>query len=161
MRRLMGFEWVAVGVAAPFLVFPSLRPVLTAATLVLLASVWLARWPLRGEPWPLTPFNAALLFFAVMIPVGIWASAMPEETLPKVTGLILGLAVFRAVGLTVRGRRAVGLATAAFCLLGVAITAAGALSVNWSAKVAALGVVTEQVPRLIEGLPSMPAGGVN
>ncbi|MEA3375250.1 MAG: O-antigen ligase family protein [Chloroflexota bacterium] len=161
MRRLTWFEWVAVAVAGPFLLFPSVRPVLTAAALVLLASVWLARWALRGEPWPLTPFNGALLLFALMIPVGIWASAMPEETLPKATGLILGLAVFRAVGLTVRGRRTVGLATAAFCLLGVAITAAGALSVNWSAKVAALGVVTERVPRLIEGLPSMPAGGVN
>lgn len=146
---------------APALLFPSVRPLLTAIGLVALAAVWLARWAVRREPWPVTPFNGPLLLFAVMIPLGIWASPLPELTLPKATGLVLGLAVFRAVGLAVRSRRSFLVALAVFCALGLGLALVGALSAQWMIKAPALSGLARHIPRLIGSLPDLAAAGVH
>jgi putative inorganic carbon (HCO3(-)) transporter len=134
---------------------------LTAVSLTVLMSIWFLRWLLCREPWPITPFNGALLLFATMIPVAIWASAFPDLTLPKASGLILGLAAFRAVALTVRDRRSLILALAAFCLLGAAIILVGVLSAQWSTKATPLGLPAHSIPRLITSLPGLQSAGVN
>jgi putative inorganic carbon (HCO3(-)) transporter len=157
---LIGLEWLAVAVVAPFLLFPTFRPLWTAGSLIALALLWLLRWLLRREPWPVTPFNGALLLFAIMIPVAIWASALPELTLPKAAGLVLGLAAFRAVALAVRDRRSLNLALVAFCMLGVAIIALGVAGAKWPAKVGLLGLLASFIPRLIPSLPGMPDAGI-
>ena len=131
IRCILGLEWLVVGAAAPLLMFPTLRPRWTAAALMGLVAWWLLRWAVRGEPWPLTPFNGALLLFALMVPVGLWASAAPEFTLPKAVGLILGLATFRAVAFSVHNRRYLIFALSIFCLLGLAILVVGVLGARW------------------------------
>jgi putative inorganic carbon (HCO3(-)) transporter len=161
VRLAVDLEWLAVLLTTPLLLFPTLRPLLTAVSLTVLVSIWLLRWLLRREPWPITPFNSALLLFATMIPVAIWASEFPDLTLPKASGLILGLATFRAVALTVRDRRSLNLALAAFCLLGTAIVLVGVLSAQWTSKVASLGLPAHLIPRLITSLPDMQSAGVN
>ncbi|MCX7856306.1 MAG: hypothetical protein N2556_10150, partial [Anaerolineae bacterium] len=138
LRRLLGLEWLLAGAAAPVLLFPTLRPKWTVTALGALVLWWLLRWALRREPWPVTPFNGALLLFALMIPVGIWASPVPELTLPKAVGLILGLAVFRAVVLAVRSPRALSPAVFLLCLTGLGILVAGVLGAAWSVKVGPL-----------------------
>ena len=90
---------------APLLLFPTFRPALTAVALAGLAALWLARAVLRCETWPATPFNAALLVFCLALPLAVWASPIPELTIPKLTGVILGLAAFRAAAFSVRTRR--------------------------------------------------------
>lgn len=161
LRWAAGGEWVVVGMAAPVLAFPTVRPRWTAGALAALAAVWVFRWAVRGEPWPVTPFNGALLLFSVMIPVGMWASAFPEFTLPKAAGLVLGLATFRAVAFAVDDGRRLGLAVAGFCLLGLGIAAVGALGTQWKATVAPLAALAEQVPRLIPTLPELRSAGIN
>ena len=161
VRRLTDLEWLVVAISSPLLLFPTFRPLLTAVSLVVLVSFWLLRWIVRREPWPITPFNGALLLFATMIPVAIWASAFPNLTLPKASGLILGLTAFRTVALTVRDRRSLGLALTAFCLLGTAIVIVGVLSTQWSTKIASLGLPAHLIPRLITSLPDMQSEGVN
>lgn len=161
LHRLTDVEWLAVTAAAPLLLFPTVRPRWTVAALGVLVALWLLRWAVQREPWPVTPFNGALLLFALMIPLAMWASALPELTLPKAAGLVLGLAVFRAVVLAVRDRRAFLLALAAFCLLGLAIIAVGAVAAQWADKVAALSALTRLIPRLIGSLPDLHAAGVH
>ena len=158
---LAELEWVVVLVIAPLLLFPSIRPRWTAAGLGVLVALWLLRWSLWREPWPVTPFNGALVLLALTIPVGIWASALAELTLPKATGLILGLATFRAVTLAVRDRPTFVLALAAFCLSGLLVIAVGAVAAQWLNKVAALGMLTRRIPRLITSLPDLRASGVH
>lgn len=159
--RLVGLEWKGTVVAAPLLVFPTLFPLATAIVLLLLVALWFLRWIIRREPWPLTPFNGVLLLFTVTIPVGIWASAVPELTLPKAAGLLLGLAVFRAVALTVRDRRSLGIALSVLCLLGVAITAVGAAGVEWATKIPVLESLGGRIPRLLTSLPDLRAATIN
>jgi putative inorganic carbon (HCO3(-)) transporter len=161
IRRILSLDWLVAGAAAPFLVFPTVRPRWTATALAVLVVWWLLRWAVRGEPWPVTPFNGALLLFALMVPVGIWASAVPELTLPKAAGLVLGLAVFRAMALAVDSPRCLNLAMALFCLLGLAILVVGVLGTRWSAKVGPLYAVTKRIPWLIQGLPESQADAVS
>jgi hypothetical protein len=160
-RRLVELEWLAVAAVTPFLLFPSVFPLLAAAALCLLAALWLLRWLVRREPWPATPFNGALLLFALAVPAAVWASALPELTLPKAAGLVLGLAAFRGAAFAVRGRRALSRAAAAFFLLGVAIVAVGALGVQWTAKVGLLGALARRIPRLLSSLPELGAEAIN
>lgn len=161
LRAALELEWIVVAAVTPLLLFPSLRPCWTALALVTLALLWLLRWLVRGEPWPVTAFNVPLLAFMLTIPVALWVSPLPEFSVPKAAGLVLGLATFRATAFAMRGRRALGLAVAVFCGLGLAILGIGTLSAQWLEKVTFLTALTSRVPRLIASLPGLRAVGVH
>ncbi len=149
-------DWVegaVLSVSAPLLVFPTVRPRWTVVALVALAAVWLLRWALRREPWPLTPFNGALLLFALMIPVAIRVSVAPEFSYPDGIRLVLGLAVFRYIGFLARTRRRLIWASIVFCLAGLLATGIGVIAVQWPEKAAFLSPLTEHLPRLIALFP--------
>ena len=158
---LSWLEPLALSVAAPFLLFPTTRPRWTAIMLVLLAAIYLMRWIARREPWPSTPFNGALLLLAVVIPVAVWVSALPELTLPKLTGLILGLAAYRAIAFSVHDRRSFLWGVAAFALVGLAIWAVGFLGTGWGTKFAWFAPILRRLPRALTVLPSTPDSGIN
>jgi hypothetical protein len=98
-------EPLALAVAAPFLFFPATRSRRPAVMLTVSAAFYLLRWIVRREPWSPTPFNGALLLLALVIPVAVGGSAPPDLTLPKITGLILGLGDYRAIAFAVHDRR--------------------------------------------------------
>lgn len=154
-------ELLALGIAGPLLLFPTVRPAWTAAALAGLIGVYLLRLIVRREPWPVTPFNGALLLLALMIPVAVWASALPDLTLPKLTGLILGLAAFRAVAFFVRDRRGLEWALATFALVGLGIWAVGFISTGWTMKFAWLAPLVQRLPRTLMALPGSPDAGIS
>lgn len=154
-------EPAALGVAAPLLLFPTVRPTWTAAALVGLAVVYGLRLLGRREAWPATPFNGALLLLALMIPVAVWASALPELTLPKLTGLILGLAAFRAVALFVRDRQTLGWAAAVFAAIGLGIWVVGFISTDWTMKFPGLAPLVRRLPSALVALPGSPDSGIS
>jgi putative inorganic carbon (HCO3(-)) transporter len=122
---------------------------------------FLLRLIVRREPWPVTPFNAALLVFTLLIPVAVWASALPDLTLPKLTGLILGLAAFRAVAFFAQDRRSLFWCLVAFAFIGLGIWAAGFLGANWASKFVFLGSIVRRLPRALVALPGSPDSGIN
>lgn len=154
-------ELFALAVAAPFLLFPTVRPAWTAGTLLIFVLFALLRSLIRREPWPVTPFNAALLLLALMIPVAVWASAMPDLTFPKLTGLVLGLAAFRAMAFFCRDRRTLVWGIAAFAAVGLGIWAVGFLGTGWPAKFAWFAPVVRRLPRGLMALPGAPDAGIN
>ncbi|MCU0510049.1 MAG: hypothetical protein MUC34_17045 [Anaerolineae bacterium] len=95
-----------------------------------LALLWVLRAILRRETWPVTPFNAALLVFCLAIPLAVWASPVPELTVPKLTGVILGLAAFRAVAYSVRSNRSLAVALAGLGAAGLVIWALGVVGMR-------------------------------
>lgn len=156
-RVIAAVEPLLLLAITPLLLFPTLQPDWTAGGLALLALVWLARAILRREPWPVTPFNGALLLFCLTIPVAASVSAMPELTLPKLTGLILGLAAFRVIGFSATGRRGFAVAFGVFAVAGAGMWALGLLGMR-------LGILAPLVDRLPAGLVSLPGApdqGIN
>lgn len=124
---------------APALFFPTLVPPLTLVALVALAIVWLLPIVLEHRPGlPVTPFNLALILWSVMLIVAILVSADLDQTLPKATGLILGLAVWRLLVIFVRSRGAIPWGVAGFVALGTGLVIAGALGIDASVKVPGL-----------------------
>ncbi len=162
IRRVLAdlFERAVLAGAAPFLLFPSLRPKAALAALGALLAVWAITTVLREEAWPLTPFNGALLLFIPMVGVGILVSALPELTLPKAMGLILGLAAFRAVA-AARERPFPRVAVAEFILVGLVILLAGALGTGWAEKIPAWKTLLSRLPARFLRLPETQGAGIH
>lgn len=160
MRRIYpALEWAVLLLAAPFLLFPTVRAEGTLAALVGLALFWLVSAVLR-RPWPETPFNGALLLFAVGVGVGTLVTAWPEVTLPKATGLILGLGVFRAMA-ALRGQAGWRWGALVLGGLGVGIAAVGVLSAHFYTKIPIVAPLVARLPERLLTLPEGPEGGVS
>lgn len=156
-----GLEGALLFLSLPFLLFPARWPRVTAAVLAALGLVWLLRWGVSGVVWPVTPFNGALLLFAFTIGVGVLVTPVPEETLPKATGLILGLAVLRFVKLWLSDRGSLASVLVFFALVGAAILVVGLMGTDWRAKVPGFRLVMEHLPDRVVQLPDAPQAGIN
>ncbi|MCB8954702.1 MAG: O-antigen ligase family protein [Ardenticatenales bacterium] len=142
--------------AAPFLLFPTQFYLGTCVTLLLLAGVWL--W--RCRHFPSTPFNLPLLLWSLALIAGILVTADPDLTLPKATGLILGLGVWRFAARYITDERRLRWVGLAYLLLGLGFAALGAFSANWYTKVPFLRGVVALLPANLLQLPGSPDTGV-
>ncbi|MCL5995620.1 MAG: O-antigen ligase family protein [Chloroflexi bacterium] len=141
--------------AAPFLLFPSPR---NSPAFLLLPVIWIAGLLAKREPVPRTPLNLALLLLFVMLLVSEWATFDLMFSLPKITGMILGIAVFFAI---VRaGQTTLGwwLSLLAFLGVGVSISVFGLIGTSWGAKISALDSFTEHLVLRIKGIPGIEEG---
>lgn len=148
-------------VIAPFLLFPTVIPLATLGALLLLVGIWLARWRSEGAPLPVTPFNGALCLFVAMLGVGVLVTAFPVLTLSKVTGVLLGLAVWRYLAWTLRTPLLLTWGMVGMVGLGLAIALVGILSIQWPAKVPFVGAVLEYVSFNLIRLPEGAETGVD
>lgn len=161
---LRPIDWIEGGVllfAAPFLIFPGVSPVATLLALLALVAAWIARWIVERQPGKLTPLNGALLLWCAAVGVGILVTAFPELTLPKATGLVLGLATCRYLLNAIRRRAQLRWAAIGLVALGLAIAAVGVVSVQWPEKVPLITRrITIPMPRLL-ALPGGPESGIS
>lgn len=157
-------DWGEGGVlllAAPFLLFPTLNPAFTTMSLVLVCCTWLIRGLRTKVFWPKTPLNGVVLLWCVMVGVGIAVTAFPDLTLPKATGLFLGIAVWRYLVCFLNSSSRLRWVLAGFVVLGLAMTALGFLSTNWPSKIPGLQMLLAYVPTSFLALPEAPTSGVH
>jgi len=55
---------------------------------------WPVRWIAQGRPSKRTPVDFGIVVLLLMIPVTLWATALPEKTIPQVYRLALGILFF-------------------------------------------------------------------
>jgi putative inorganic carbon (HCO3(-)) transporter len=157
-------DWIEGGVllaAAPFLLFPTVMPALTVVVLLALALMWIVRGIADRAPLPPTPLNGVLLIWTLMLGIGILVTALPDLTLPKATGLILGLAVWRTLTYTVTDRGRLRWAVIGFMALGLGMTGLGVLTTDWPAKIPLLRDLLALLPDRLLQLPEAPQAGVH
>lgn len=154
-------EPAALLLCAPLLLFPTVRPQWAIAGLAIMAGLALARWIVRGEFWPATPFNVALLLLVLTLPAAWWASAWHDLSWPKLAGIVLGLLAFRMLALSVRDRRTLAWGLIVFLGVGAGILALGALSTGWPTKIAVLRPLMQHLPRQLTELPGTEGRGIN
>ncbi len=150
-------EGGGVFMALPFLMFPTVIPVITLFCGLGLCLLWILGTVVRQSPWPETPFNGALLLFLVMIAIGISVSAFPEWSTPKATGLILGIAVWRFLTFAVTNPARLRWAVIGFIILCAGITAIGIVSTDWPTEVPLLRSVFSLLPDRLFTLPETPS----
>jgi putative inorganic carbon (HCO3(-)) transporter len=157
-RRLSQLELACPLAALPFLIFPS---VLSALALVVLLVPWAVRWRIYGRPTARTPMDVPILCLMLMVPVSLWASALPEVSLPKLLGIMLGVAFFYAVVNSVRSSQGLIWVWAALSVaLGVVISCLALVGTDWfTHKMLPLGPVYQRLPRLIDNIPGSISGG--
>lgn len=156
-------EWLVVAAATPVLLFPLLSPGLTAAVLVVLVLTWLLRLMRRKEAWPVTAFNGLIFLLLLAIGVGSLLTVAPQWTIPKLSGVILGLAIFRAVSFTLKERKHVAWAIAVYIAATTGFMLLGFMGTYWEAKKIVMldRMLQEVIPRLSFFTPELPGGYVN
>ncbi len=70
---------------------------LLPAALLAAALFWPLRWLATGRPTVRTPGDWAIGLLALMLPVTLWATALPEVTRPAVLQLLMGIAFYFAL----------------------------------------------------------------
>lgn len=156
-QRLNELEIACLLVAMPFLLFPS---TLSVPALVILLLPWLVRWRANGRPTVRTPMDIPILCLLLMLPVSLWASALPEVSLSKLLGTILGVAFFYGVVNSAKSTKAIWGWAALLIAFGVGISCLSLVGTDWIAhKVLPLGPIYERLPRLIRNVTSSPGGG--
>ena len=149
-RWYFRLEAVVLLLAAPLLLIPDYFPVATAAVLLALGIVWL--FSIYIQPLPPTPFNLLLALWGLAIIIGILASADPQETLPKATGLILGLGAWRLIVMTANSRRTFHTVLGLTLLIAFGFSFIGILGLQEFPKIPALAQLNPFHPGALPGL---------
>ena len=154
-------EGILLVAVTPWLLFPSEVPIVTLAALVTAALIWLRPLLMGRAAFPTTSFNLALLIFEMSVLVGILVTGDPELTLPKATGIILGLTTLRYIVYWIRDYTRLSYAAAAFLLLGLGFIAFGILGGNWTLKIPFLEPILRMLPSGLVVPPEAPALGIS
>lgn len=156
--RAVGWELPLLLLLSPLLLFPT-----PARSLALLALplLWVGRRMRGGMLVPRTPLDPAILVLVAMVGVSMWVTPDPLVSLPKATGLLLGIALLYA--LVARAGDRPGVAITVIGLVGaeIGLAIAGLLGTNWSAKLPLISGLTDRLPRLLPALPGGPLEGFN
>jgi putative inorganic carbon (HCO3(-)) transporter len=113
-----------------------------------------------GRPTLRTPMDFPILCLLLMAAISTWASALPDVSLPKLLGIILGVAFFYGVVNSTKSARAVWAWAGLVVILGVGISCLALVGTNWSTrKLLLLGPIYERLPRLVHNVPGSLHGG--
>jgi len=142
--------------ASPALLFPTaFRP----GTLLALASIpllWLCRWLGRGRLTVRSLLDIPILGIMMVLPVSLIVSVDAALSLPKFTGLILGIALYYALLNSPDVRPVYRLMP----LLSLAVVVLGLVGIDWhDFKIPLLSPLYRHLPRLIQGVPRTMQGG--
>ena len=150
------WHWILLVLAAPFLLFPSPS---RSLALFVVPGLWLLAWLAGREPLPRTPLNAALLLVFFMVLVSLWATYDIVYSLPKISGMVLGIGIFFAVAREAGRPRGQLLSLLAFLGIGLGIAALGVIGTSWaSSKITFLEPILARLPTLIQGLQGAETG---
>ena len=148
-------RWLLLALAAPFLLFPSPE---TVWALLIVPGLGIIFFLAENRPVPRTPLNSAILLLAVMLLVSTGVTYDLALSLPKITGLILGIEIFFcyvSYGTTPRGWIA---CLVIFLLTGLGVAIMGLIGTRWSLKFTVLVPFTIQFEPMITGLPGSENG---
>jgi len=145
--------WLAV--LSPFLLFPDRR---WAWLAVAVPGLWIVRYVARGRFLPSTPLDWPIALLMTMVAVSLFATINIAYSLPKITGMLLGVGVYYAfvdwMDATERTRRGVW----GFVAAGAGLALVGLFGTNWLDKMQGLSNVTRDLPRVVPGLPVAESG---
>jgi len=170
LRWIDRFHWLWLLLAAPLLLIPT--PKRSLAMLVVPGLLFL-RWvvfprfltehhqresappQLTTQAHPvITPLNGAILLIAIMVLVSTRVTHDLLLSLPRISGMVLGLGVFFAIVREYLRSRGLWWSILLFLGMGVAVAVLGLIGTNWfSTKFTLLNPITSRIPILLQGLP--------
>src|SRR5437868_305438 len=147
--------WLAL--LSPFFLFPN-RAIMLLCLAALLV-LWSARHLALGYFVPPTALDWPIALLVAMLPVSLFATFSVDYSLPKVSGLLFGVALYYAIvqwsSSNQRLHRVVELLVVGG---GLILALFGLVGTNWMAKWPAFDNLTALLPQLIRGLPGAENG---
>jgi putative inorganic carbon (HCO3(-)) transporter len=126
----------------------------------LIALIWLARWRVTGRLTRRTLFDLPILLLLAWLPVSFFVTIDAALSLPKVNGVILGVAFLYAIVNAIQTRRDLAWATLWLVLASAAIALAGLIGTDWAqGKIVSASFLYDHLPRFVQGIPRSIAGG--
>ena len=108
-------------------------------------------WALGKNPILPTPWNNWLLLFSSMVLISLWATYDISVSLPKVTGVVLGLAIYYGFYRYARSQRGWLVCWLIFIGGGLAVTVLSLLGTNWAeTKFQAMNALTSRMPAVLK-----------
>jgi O-antigen ligase len=142
---LARYELAILLAASPFFLFP--QPDFLYV-LLLVPAQQLVRWWVQGRPTRPSPLNLPILLLLVMLAPAFWL-AEPHTALPKLAGLVFGIALYLAI---VNGPWRIDTIPLQLLLLGqcLALTVAALLATDWlvMGKLSVYNDIYAQLPHL-------------
>jgi putative inorganic carbon (HCO3(-)) transporter len=156
-RRLRQVEAGCLLLATPFLLFPS---ALSVPALLILLVPWALRWRLRGSPTLRTPMDVPILCLLVTVSVAVCCSPLPQESLRKLLGIVLGVAFFYGAVNSARTRDWFWNWMLVFVAAGVGIALLSLFGTDWASyKTLPLQPIYQRLPRLLHNVTTYGQGG--
>lgn len=144
-------------VATPLLLFPSL---LSVPALLLLLAPWGLRWRFRRRLTIHTPLDVPILCLLATVPVAVWASPLPQESLRKLLGIILGVSFFYGVVNSSPTRPWLWRWMLILVAGGMGIALLSLFGTDWAGyKTLPLQPVYQRLPRLFHNVTTYGGGG--
>jgi len=126
---LLEYEiWLVGALVAGSFITARLLPVAAAAA----ALYWPLRWLGRRRLSLRTPADGGILVLLLMAPVTLWASALPEKTIPQVYRLLAGIGLFYAIVNWTDSTKRLRLLLAGLLLAALGLAGFALVSVQWS-----------------------------
>ena len=152
------WRWIGLVIliaATPLLLFPGDWRTLAVLALPL---IWIGNRIMTGHFIQRTPFDVIILCASVMVLVSLYATYDIAISLPKITGVLLGVSVFYGVaGIATTPRRfrvlILGVLVAVAVFVGLVL-----IGTDWGNKVPLLQTIAAQLPALLRGLPGADRG---
>lgn len=163
------FSWTAewqvllVGLLVPLYVLFFDRVSLCALALLLLVIplLWLLHWLARGHPFLPTPLDLPLLIWLLTLPVGLWASALPETSLPFLLREVVAIALFYALVNSLNSAGKLKLATVGLIAATAFLAGVGLLGMQRAAKLPLFGNLIDLIPQQILSFWNPESTGFN
>jgi putative inorganic carbon (HCO3(-)) transporter len=129
---------VSLMIAASF-VWLNLLP----AAVITAAVYWFLRWIATGRLTRRTPADGGVILLMVMVPVTLWATALPTKTIPQVYRLLTGVAFYYAIVNWCSNPKRLRFLLLGTSLAGLLLAIFAAISVQW--PVGKLSFISEQL----------------
>ncbi len=133
MRQFAGWLaeveiWMMALLVVLSMVFQRVLPIVALAAGLYLVIRWLAygRLTLR------TPPDVAVILLLLTLPITLWATALPEKTVPQVYRLLTGIALYYAIVNWGRSQRQIQMLAFGIVAAGLVLGLGAAVSVEWS-----------------------------
>ena len=130
--------------------------------LVGLGALWLLYAVLTGWQIFVTPLDLPILALLGLLPLNLAISVDQSLTLPKVYGLILGIAIFYWLVQFVRNYQRLKLAIFGLILLGIGAAILGGVGMDWStSRFAALAAYFQPLTNWLPAIPRQISAGIH
>jgi putative inorganic carbon (HCO3(-)) transporter len=149
------FQLPLLILSAPIFLFPSPGRIVF---FLIIPILWGVAWAVRGEPFPKTPLNSALMLLALMVIISLFSTFDIVFSLPKIAGLIFGISIYFAVVRWLNSSENLWLGIQIFLLAGGVLAMLGLLGTNWFVKFPSLQRIVSHLPPVIRGLPGAEEG---